>query len=59
MISTIRDRWWVLHEDAIVTMLNRVEAEEITAEEALAVLIENTTKDESCDLRVEDDDHGA
>lgn len=40
------DRYWVLHDEAIVTMLLRVEAGEITAAEAHALLLELTERDE-------------
>lgn len=43
MITETYDRTWTLSDTALVDMLNRVEASEITAEEAIAILLERAT----------------
>jgi hypothetical protein len=41
----VTDRWWVIHEAELVEALLRVEADEITAAEAHAILLEHTTQE--------------
>lgn len=41
------DRWWVLHDEAIVEALLRVEAGEVSAAEMHSLLLEHTEKDEA------------
>lgn len=43
MITKTYDRVWKLSDDALAEMLNRVEADDITAEEAIAILLEVAT----------------
>lgn len=45
----VTDRWWVIHDQAIVEALLRVEHGTITAAEAHAILSEHTIKDEDED----------
>jgi hypothetical protein len=44
-VSVAADRWWVLHDEALVEVLIRVERGEITAAEAHALLLENTERE--------------
>ncbi len=43
MITDSYERVWQISDNALVAMLNRVEAGEISAEEAIAILLEIAT----------------
>jgi hypothetical protein len=39
------DRWWTIHDEAIVTALVRVESGDVTAAEVYAQLVEHSTSE--------------